>query len=336
MELCKTKLYAIALLCIIGICGFLLLVIDIQEIKRGSPDSRMNGRPFRKLRHVQGKRKTFSRYKDHEYDFGILGNSHIIPKKTVYGTIVTTNPDLMYQEADLNATMTLETIRSESVANLSQEVPFPLAFWPALFTKPCPNSLGDNKKERGLANAHLRIWQDFIYFDIDVLEAHDKNISEPLFRHSHSGTFAAYPNKTIAKNGIPFLEEDIIVVLEDDVEIVVVEANISIVEELTLMNTDIMWLGWCDGRKARPVPLCAHAYALTRRGARKLVDRYEPCGLALDEQLVVFCKNKWVTYSTIHDWSWKSRYKPGYPRPGDKNYGIFRQNKVVLGSFLGH
>ena len=172
---------------------------------------------------------------------------------------------------------------------------------------------------------------------MDVIDAAQKgNLVEPFSRSSNSGTFIAYPNKTLTKNGVPFLEDDIIVILEDDSEVVVVEANVSIIEELTLMKTDMMWLGWCDGRKARPVPLCAHAYSVTRRGARKLVEHYEPCGLALDEQLVVICKNKWVSYSTAHDWSWRKRYKPGYPRPGDKESGLFRQNKIMLGSFLGH
>ena len=41
----------------------------------------------------------------------------------------------------------------------------------------------------------------------------------------------------------------------------------------------------CEGRKARPVPMCAHAYSLTRRGAFKLDRYYVPCGEAVDEQV---------------------------------------------------
>lgn len=308
-----------------------MLYVAINDTRlREDDDSSLRKRY---LRHIQPK---YRRQKEHEYDPGVIGNSLLVPKKTVYGAVVTTDPDLIYQDKPADSNGTVTTLRSISVSLLTHELPFPVTFWPALFSQPCPFSLGDNKKERGLANAHLRIWQDFVYFDLEVMEESAKGVSEPFVRSSHSGTFVAYPNKTFTKNGVPFMDNDIILILEDDAEVVVVDGNVSLVEELALMNTDILWLGWCDGRKARPVPLCTHAYAMSRRGARKFVQNYEPCGLALDEQLVVICKNKWATYSVAHDWSWKNRYKPGYPKPGAKNFGIFHQNKIELGSMIGH
>ena len=74
------------------------------------------------------------------------------------------------------------------------------------------------------------------------------------------------------------------------------------------------------------VPLCAHAYAITRRAARKLVRLVEPCGAALDEQLVVFGKNGWVTYATTKEVS-ATRLRLIYK-------GLFYQKE--LGSFNLH
>jgi hypothetical protein len=63
------------------------------------------------------------------------------------------------------------------------------------------------------------------------------------------------------------------VILEDDVDVAIVhkDLNTTLAEELGNMGADLLFLGWCEGRLARPVPLCAHAYAVTRKGARKLI-----------------------------------------------------------------
>ena len=93
-------------------------------------------------------------------------------------------------------------------------------------------------------------------------------------------------------------------------------------------------LGWCSGRLARPVPLCLHAYAITRRGARKLVKYFEPCGMAIDWQVVIMGKNKWITYRTANPWSYQNNLNSKYPRSHDFTQGIFHQ--VRIGSFNGH
>jgi len=73
------------------------------------------------------------------------------------------------------------------------------------------------------------------------------------------------------KNGRPYLDNDIIVIFEDDADVAIRDVNATLVEELSNMTTDILYLGWCEGRLARPVPICMHAYAITRRGARLLM-----------------------------------------------------------------
>lgn len=86
---------------------------------------------------------------------------------------------------------------------------------------------------------------------------------------------------------------------------------------------------------ARPVPLCLHAYAITRKGARKLIDKFEPCGKALDEQFVIIAKNNWITWRKVHPHSYKN-LNANYPVWGDKNFGIFHQRKKDFGSVNGH
>jgi len=136
------------------------------------------------------------------------------------------------------------------------------------------------------------------------------------------------------KNGVLFRDDDIIIIFEDDVEIAINGLDSTLREELNDMaTTDLLFLGWCEGRLARPVPLCAHAYAITRRGARQLVKHFEPCGLAYDWQLVTIIRNKWLTYRTAHPYSYNNNYREGFWSGATR--GIFQQAKA-LGSFNGH
>jgi len=169
-----------------------------------------------------------------------------------------------------------------------------------------------------------------------VTEFHAALIKGFYICTTNVGQFAASENGSLYKNDIPFLDDDILVVFEDDAESVIVDTNVTIIEELSAMNTDLLYLGWCEGRLARPVPLCTQAYAVTRRGARKLVKYFEPCGIGIDEQMVKLCKNNWLTFRRAFDFSYKKNLKPGFPKPGDKTYGIFHQNKHDFSSINNH
>lgn len=193
--------------------------------------------------------------------------------------------------------------RINHARTMYRSLPFPVVEWPAVFTKACPkNRVGkhDHKTERGLALAHFQIWLEFIYFDPDVIEAYEKGLVKGIFTSSTwtstSAVFSVSENGTYYKDGVPYTEDDIIVIFEDDADIAIVEQdlNSTLFEELSQINADILYLGWCEGRLAKPVPLCAHAYAITRRGARQAVKYFEPCGLAVDLQLVRIVKNKYA------------------------------------------
>lgn len=279
----------------------------------------------------------------------LLGNGNIVPNITVFGAIIMSDAGKQITSAtsagtneiksDGHTASELAEMRLIHARQQMQLYPFPLVEWPAVFTRPCPQNRHGHKTEHGLALAHYQIWLDFIYFDRDVLQALERmEVKEEGYRSttftSTGGEFMAYPNGSLYKNGIPFRDDDILVVLEDDAEIAIVGANTTLIEEFATMNTDLLFLGWCDGRAARPVPLCAHAYALTRKGARKLVHYFEPCGMAVDEQFVILGKNHWLTYRTAHPWSYEKNYISTYPVSGDHTKGIIHQKRI--GSLNGH
>jgi len=239
---------------------------------------------------------------------------------------------------------------------------------------PGDNRVQHGSAERGVSLAHYQILLDFIYFDYDVLQMYNApggmTPDSAYVGNDYSAVSAMYaavgpktgsgnitPTKTAAapsapsaaaleeawyqnqapglyKNGIPFRDDDILVIFEDDVEVAINGLDSTLREELNDMATaDVLFLGWCEGRLARPIPLCAHSYAITRRGARQLVKYFEPCGLAYDWQLVTLIRNKWLTYRTAHSFSYNNNYREGFRNGATR--GIFQQAKA-LGSFNGH
>ena len=294
---------------------------------------------------------TFSPLQQRLFDDS-LGNTTFISNKTIFGAIIMTDygeklhnnrtrlrsgnstleMDKMQAAADLSA------IRSKNSRDMIAQLPFPVVHWPPVFSKACPYSASQHKSERGLLYAHYQIWLDFVYFDPYVLEKSNTNSVIGLYENDESGyikgTFVAYQNGSLYKNHSPFKDENIIVIFEDDADIAVTDLHDALHDELSNMTTDLLFLGWCVGRAAKPVPLCAHAYALTLEGARKAIKYIEPCGLALDEQIVILAKNNWLTYREAFPSSYKNKFNLNYPKGGDGTHGIFHQKK--MGSFNGH
>lgn len=264
----------------------------------------------------------------------IEGNVSLVPNATVYGAII------MSAATDSHAVgskeLSIAEQRELNAREMHRQLPFPVMEWPAVFTRACPRFRNGHKTERGLALAHYQIWSDFVFFDHDILSQASKHKDGSFKSTSFTSTSSlfSYENGTFYRNGIPFLESDILVLFEDDADIAVVDIQEVMRDELSSMSTDLLYLGWCNGRLARPVPLCAHAYAVTRAGCRKLMNYFEPCGMALDEQFVIMGKNNWITYRVAHPWSYKDRYNSHYPHAHDGTHGIFHQKK--LGSLNGH
>jgi len=281
------------------------------------------------------------------------GTQTFVKGRSVYGSVIMTDymGELTRSFGLLNSTadgqnnpnlkaFQVAAARGSHIRTMLAKLPFPVVEWPPIYTKSCPHSLRafHTSTERGLMLAHYQIWLEFTFFDHDVLLEQAKNhtIHKDYSSSSYSSVsnnFVYTANGSLVKNGIPFLDDDIIVIFEDDVDIAVHNHTVILHEELSSMDVDVLFLGWCDGRLARPVPLCAHAYAITRRAARKLSHYFEMCGKALDEQFVIMGKNKWISYRTAHRWRFEKFLKEGWTH--GKTKGIFQQVKI-LGSLNGH
>ena len=257
--------------------------------------------------------------------------------------------------------------------SMQEMLPFPVAEWPGIFTMRCPqNRHKKHKTERGVAMAHYQIWHEFAFFDYRVMEASiKKDTSHDLYTLLNSttevmphwtdnalreaadrgekgwittdGNYAAfYHSRTNElmkfKHGVMYRDTDILNVFEDDADIATSrEVGETLFDEYRHFffseGIDLLYLGWCEGRLAWPVPLCLHSYAMTRRGARKAVASFEICGLAVDEQLVRMCKSDVLKYDRVRPYSYTPSNK-NYPQPKDNTKGIFHQKR--MGSFNGH
>jgi len=189
--------------------------------------------------------------------------------------------------------------------------PFPIVHWNSINTRPCPQIPNDNHRtEHGHGMSHLQIWLEFYFFDHDVLMARVRPKPEYVVSTTYSsvsGTFQAFENGTLYKNGILFTEDDILLVLEDSIDLSHVQNNTVILQELQseliAMTTDLLRIGWCASEHNKPQShhgnnsssssnsvhrWCSFAYAITRAGARKLSQQYDLCGKPLDVQIQSF------------------------------------------------
>ena len=227
--------------------------------------------------------------------------------------------------------------RVQHSLHLQAQLPFDLTRWSAVTAAPCPHYPGSQSTERGLVWAHYRIWRDFAAFDEDLLARAAAAATTESALSSSDGVYAVYGNGTRVKHGQVVRDEDVLAVFEDDATSAVADTRAALAAELRALHEDVLFLGWCEGRMARPVPLCAHAYAITRRAARKLVHYLEPCGRAVDEQFVILAKNGWLSYRRAHPASYSTHMLRADFNPyGDKTVGIFRQCKSECGSTNGN
>ena len=130
------------------------------------------------------------------------------------------------------------------------------------------------------------------------------------------------------------MDDSIIVIFEDDAVIAVENVTWSLENELGSMNTDLLFLGWCYGR--RHMPMCLHSYALRRSGAKKLVEHLDICDPgAIDGQWVHLHKDKIFTWKKAQSLSY-ANLKPGFEdNPSYFTRGTFIQ-KIGLVSFNHH
>jgi hypothetical protein len=131
--------------------------------------------------------------------------------------------------------------------------------------------------------------------------------------------------------------KDILIIFEDDAYSVVKNITWSLENEFKNgMDKDLIFLGWCHGHKKGQIPSCAHAYAYTREGLKKMIKEIDTCGTALDGQFTDFIKRGIITWRKAKYES----YSGNALIPGESaNIGAFRgifKQAYHLSSFNYH
>lgn len=271
------------------------------------------------------------------FDINKMGTDQFIFNRSVYGAIITSDyarlhgPDAPPPAADSLVILTVPTnataaeiahIRTHNALAVVAQLPFPVVHWPPVFTQPCPYGKSKSKTERGHFWAHLQIWMDFTFFDHDVILAVQRKEFKGMYHStswsSRAGSFSAAENGSLYKNGLPFLDDDILVIFEDDADIASPDINATLKAELPKMNTDVLYLGHCEERSGSSGSLCSHTYAVTRAGCRKLRQHMRPCGLAIDEQFAMMAKEKHITHRAVN---FTSGSHDGEPPSGSSSTG---------------
>jgi hypothetical protein len=230
---------------------------------------------------------------------------------TVFGAMVLTDPDIsavlgrdfhkVPQGVNGSTSQNAEW-RIRNGKETASKLPFNVDYWYSLHAPACPNRKNKGN-DRGVAFAHFQIWYDFVFQG------------------------EKYKNEV--------QDNDILIILEDDAVIAVKNVEQVLHNELNAMSTDHLFLGWCYG--GRGMPMCTHAYALTRAGAKKIVKLFDICyPQAIDAQLKVLYDKGVFTWRKPKPESYRKNVLPGFEdRPNYFTRGIFIQKNGLV-SFNHH
>jgi hypothetical protein len=176
-----------------------------------------------------------------------------------------------------------------------------LIFRYSLHAPGCPNRKNKGN-DRGVAFSHFQIWLDFVF-------------QGEKFNHEVH-------------------DSDVLVMLEDDAVVAVNNVHEVLIRELSQMTTDHVFLGWCFGR--RYMPMCTHAYAITRVALTRIVKQFDICfPHAIDAQLKLLAEKGLFTWRKPAIESYKD-LKPGFEdNPNYFTRGILIQKNGLV-SFNHH
>ena len=194
---------------------------------------------------------------------------------TVWGAMIMTDPKIAHlmgnqdlhiqnikkhNKADMHKTQAKADIHVNNIKTKSADLrklhaeetmkllPFPVVSWPSMYVQDCPGR--KRYIPRGCDVSHYQIWADWEY----------------------QGRLGSY--KAMAS------DSDLLVVFEDDAAITVKNITQSLEQELSPrnMHSDLILLGWCfESDNVHEMPLCAHAYAVTRAGVKKILSAWNIC-----------------------------------------------------------
>ena len=227
---------------------------------------------------------------------------------TVWGAMILTDPKvarLLWKTRDNNNVEHAHQRRKQAEETM-RLLPFPVDTWSSMYVQDCPGHT--RRQYRGCAMSHYQIWVNWEY----------------------EGRLGS--NKAIAS------DSDVLVVFEDDVAITVKNLTRSLEQELSplIMTSDYNLLGWCyEDENKNTMPLCTHAYAVTRAGVKKIISAYSICSSnGIDVDLRIMAWNRVFSWQKARPESYSDRFEEFANFTGVTR-GIFVQKKGMI-SFLGN
>lgn len=224
-----------------------------------------------------------------------IGNDRILVYRSLFGAVILPRGKKMHDE--MNHTLLLAGE--------------PLVFrkWLPIETKPCPHyspsssaaaaaQASPHRSERGHGLSHMQVWLDFEFFDRDVQEARFRKVPEYVLSTTYSsvsGTFQAFPNGTLHKNGREYLDEDVLLVAEESLDSFKHVNGSRLVERLQGLKSGLAVIASCHRQNS----LCLHAYAITRGACRVIAKEYDVCGAPAEHQLYNMWKRKLFNVSAV-------------------------------------
>ena len=202
---------------------------------------------------------------------------------TVWGATILTDPKLAHLLGRQNKNhIEHARQRRKHAEETMRLLPFPVVAWSSVYAQDCPGDFKPNSR-RGCAMAHYQIWVNWEY----------------------EGRLGS--DKAIAS------DSDVLVVFEDDADITVKNITRSLEQELSPgnMKSDINLLGWCyEVEDKNILPSCAHAYAVTRAGVKKILAAYNICSPEpIDVDLRVMALNRVFSWQKARPESYSDRFE---------------------------
>ena len=189
---------------------------------------------------------------------------------TVWGAMIVTDPKISRLLGGKNKNYVERRKQANQRRKQAEEttrlLPFPLVEWPSMYVQDCPGFIKTTRNQcRGVSMAHYQIWADWEY-------------------QGRLGSNKAYAS-----------DSDVLVVFEDDAVITVKNITQSLEQELSpgTMKSDYNLLGWCyEDENKYTMPLCTHAYAVTRAGVKKILAAWNICspngGIDIDMRVMAW------------------------------------------------
>ena len=178
----------------------------------------------------------------------------------------------------------------------------------------------------------------------------DNNLSNEFDKGhgSNLAHIAAWDSFWRSRRSCGLESNDILIVFEYDALPGRPDAGEITIEAVKSMTTDFMFLGYCYHKPHhhpllnKQAPYCLHAYAMTLRGAKIMLDEMDACGPFADVQVARAIDKGIITCSYINatmDLTYLDNFyrSEGIHPSGSFHYdGLYLQVKHILNGTVGH